>query len=53
VTKKDIQYAYVLENLKTGKFFNPNFELLKTQFLSNLKTKLLKDPWKIVTFIVP
>jgi hypothetical protein len=49
---KNIQYAYVLENLRTNKVYNSNYELFKTQFFSNLKINILEDPWRIVTFIV-
>jgi hypothetical protein len=43
---KDIQYASILENLRIGKITNSEFELLKTQFLSNLKLKIRKDSWR-------
>ncbi len=31
---EDIQYGYILENLRTEKNYDSNFELLKTKFLS-------------------
>ncbi len=42
VTKQDIQYAYIVENLRTFKITNSNFKLLKIQFFSNLKLNLFE-----------
>jgi hypothetical protein len=39
---KDIQYASIVENLRTCRITNSNFKLLKTQFLSNLKLNLFE-----------
>jgi hypothetical protein len=50
---EDLQHGYVLENLRTKKISNSNFELHKTIFLSKLKINLFEDPWRITTFIVP
>jgi hypothetical protein len=47
---KDIQYASIVENLKTCKITNSNFNLLKPRILSNLKLNLFQiyggqQPW--------
>jgi len=39
---KDIQYASIVENLKTCKITNSNFKLLKPRILSNLKLNLFQ-----------
>jgi len=39
---KDIQYAYIGENLRTYKIRISNFKLLKPRFLSNLKLNLFQ-----------
>jgi hypothetical protein len=49
---KDIEYATFLENLWTRNILKPNFDSLKTRFLSNLNVNLFDDPWKRTTFIV-
>jgi hypothetical protein len=49
---KDIQYATLLKNLWTRNILKPDFDLLKTHFLSNLNVNLFNDPWKRKTFIV-
>jgi len=49
---KNIQYATLLENLRTRNIFKSYFDLLKTHFLSNLNVNLFDDPWRTSTFIV-
>jgi hypothetical protein len=50
---KNVQYTFVLENVRTSNIYYSNFELLKTWLLSNLKTNLFKDLWRASTSIVP
>lgn len=48
-----VQHGFVLENLRTKKISNSNFELLKTRFMSKLKINWFEDLWRTSTFIVP
>jgi len=43
---KDIQYATLLENLRTKYILKLDFNVLKTHFLSNLNVNLFDDPWR-------
>jgi hypothetical protein len=49
---KNIQYATLLENLRTRNILKSNFDLPKTHFLYNLNVNLFDDPWRTSTFIV-
>jgi hypothetical protein len=49
---KDIQYATLLENLRTRNILKLYFDLLNTHFLSNLNVNLFDDTWRTSTFIV-